>query len=79
MFRERRTRPKQISVDLLRFALSVKLRKPRGKLKLKVSNAPPVCYSRFRNLTRLCLIPSCIAKVAEAEAKKKAQLAKGGK
>ena len=37
MFKERRTRPKQISADLLRFVLSVKLRRPRGKLKLKVS------------------------------------------
>ena len=34
-------RPKQTSADLLRFVLSVKLRKPRRKLRLKVSIYAP--------------------------------------
>ena len=45
MSKERRTRPKQTSADLLRFVLSVKLRKPRGELKLKVSIPLVWCFS----------------------------------
>jgi hypothetical protein len=70
MFKERRTRPRQTSADLLRFVLTVKLRKPRGKLKLKVSLALG-CYPRFQTSS-----PHPPAKAVEAEAKKQAQLAK---
>jgi hypothetical protein len=75
MFKERRTRPKQISADLLRFVLNGKLRKPRGKLKLKVS-----IYTLFPSAITgpdSDIFDSVLlAKVEEAEAKKKAQLAK---